>query len=195
MSDIDLSSNYWDKRYLEQSHKWDIGFPSNPLKEYIEQLNVAREIEILIPGCGSAYEVEIALDLGFKNITCLDFSAIVCQGLKAKFGKDIQVCEGDFFMHEGRYDLILEQTFFCAINPNLRNSYALKMKELLKENGKLVGVFFTKKFENPGPPFGGTKEEYLEYFNEIGKVRVFEPCYNSITPRLGSESFVIIEKN
>ena len=30
--------SYWTKRYQEESTGWDIGYPSTPLKEYIDQL-------------------------------------------------------------------------------------------------------------------------------------------------------------
>lgn len=43
--------------------------------------------------------------------------------------------------------VLMEQTFFCAINPSLRKDYVAKMHELLAPNGKLVGVLFDKEFE------------------------------------------------
>ena len=41
-----------------------------------------------------------------------------------------------FFEHNKKYDLILEQTFFCALNPALRRAYVAKVYELLNVNGK-----------------------------------------------------------
>ena len=70
----------------------------------------------------------------------------------------------DFFQWNETYDLILEQTFFCALDPNLRVAYAQKMASMLRPNGKLVGLFFDTDFANDFPPFGGNKEEYLSYF-------------------------------
>ncbi|HXH19987.1 MAG TPA: hypothetical protein VNJ07_12995 [Chitinophagales bacterium] len=32
----------------------------------------------------------------------------------------VRLIHRDFFKHQGRYDLIIEQTFFCAINPKPR---------------------------------------------------------------------------
>jgi thiopurine S-methyltransferase len=71
--------------------------------------------------------------------------------------------------------------------------YARKTSELLVENGKLVGVIFNRDFEG-GPPFGGTKEEYLNYFSiHFRRVEITE-CYNSIKPRMGTELFLKCEK-
>jgi len=66
-----------------------------------------------------------------------------------------QLIYGDFFAHEGRYDLILEQTFFCAIDPSLRISYAQNCASLLEDKGTLPGLLFNRIFDMPGPPFGG----------------------------------------
>jgi thiopurine S-methyltransferase len=67
------------------------------------------------------------------------------------------------------------------------------MADLLKENGKLVGVLFNRNFE-AGPPFGGSKEEYISLFRQKFNVKVMEDCYNSIVPRAGRELFMILEK-
>jgi thiopurine S-methyltransferase len=67
------------------------------------------------------------------------------------------------------------------------------MHELLKNEGKLVGVLFDRDFEN-SPPFGGNAEEYRNYFEPYFTFKVFEPCRNSIAPRAGSELFMILQK-
>jgi thiopurine S-methyltransferase len=106
-----------------------------------------------------------------------------------------QVHHEDFFAHQGAYDLILEQTFFCALEPHLREAYAKKMFDLLKPGGQLVGVLFDREFSSPGPPFGGSKEEYRSYFEPFFEIEKFEPCYNSIPARLGTELFIKLRKS
>ena len=44
-----MEKDFWDKRWEEANTGWDIGYPSTPLKEYIDQLS-DKEIDILIPG-------------------------------------------------------------------------------------------------------------------------------------------------
>ena len=96
----------------------------------------------------------------------------------------------DFFEHKGQYDLILEQTFFCALDPSFREQYVTKMLELLKPKGKLVGVIFTDPIGTNDPPFGATKEEYTKLFNSCFEFKIFEKCMNSIQPRMGRELFI-----
>ncbi|MBX2846521.1 MAG: hypothetical protein KTR13_09960, partial [Saprospiraceae bacterium] len=44
-------------------------------------------------------------------------------------------------------------------------------------------------------PFGGSKEEYLSYFEPHFNIKTFEKAYNSILPRQGNELFGIFEKS
>jgi SAM-dependent methyltransferase len=129
--------------------------------------------------------------LGFTNVHLLDFApeALTLFSERVRdFPKD-QLHYGDFFEHQGKYDLVLEQTLFCAINPNDRKKYAKKMADLIKPSGKLVGVLFNREFEG-GPPFGGSIAEYEPLFSALFSSVYIEPCYNSIKPREGSEVFI-----
>lgn len=189
-----LDEQFWNERYLTQQTGWDIGFASTPIVEYAQQIQ-NKNSQILIPGCGNAYEAIFLAKNGFKNITILDIAPKLIEDLqeKCKNYPQIKVLHQDFFLHHGTYDLILEQTFFCAISPSLRANYAQKMHQLLKENGKLVGILFNRDFET-SPPFGGSGEEYKTYFQSYFTFKTFEPCYNSIAPRAGSEIFMILQK-
>lgn len=192
-----LDDNYWSSRYKSNLTGWDIGDVALPLKTYFEQLN-DKSIKILIPGCGNAHEAKYLLDNGFTDVTLIDISEVLVEKLKNELNEYIQkgfcrVIHQDFFEHQSQYDLIIEQTFFCAIDPQLRSQYANKMYELLKPNGKLVGVMFNREFVG-GPPFGGTKAEYLTYFEPLFSIKTMDDCYNSIKPRAGSELFVNLVK-
>lgn len=191
-----LNEDYWSSRYLNNNTAWDMGKVSPPLKEYFEQLT-NKSISILVPGCGNAYEAEYLLEKGFKNITLIDISPVLVNKLKKQFSdflyKQINIICGDFFTLNQTFDLVVEQTFFCAIDPLLRTNYANKMYELLNENGKLIGVFFNRTFD-AGPPFSGSKAEYHLLFKDKFQIKTMDECYNSINPRKGSELFVILQK-
>ncbi|EDP97172.1 methyltransferase domain-containing protein [Kordia algicida OT-1] len=196
----DATKEYWSQRYKDNSTGWDIGSPSTPLKTYIDQLK-DRNLKILIPGAGNAYEAEYLLQQGFTNIYILDISEIPLQEFKQRnpeFPSDRLLCD-DFFTHKNTYDLIIEQTFFCSFPPlpETRAQYAKHMADLLNPNGKLVGLWFdfplTDDLEKR--PFGGSKEEYLEYFKPYFDVKTFEKAYNSIAPRAGNELFGIFIKS
>ena len=106
-----------------------------------------------------------------------------------------QLIHADFFDLNHTFDLVIEQTFFCAINPELRKKYTLKMKELLSSNGKLIGLLFDAKLNTDHPPFGGNRKEYTAYFESYFKMDVFTKCYNSFHNRQGMELFIKLTKN
>jgi len=192
---LQLEQKYWEQRYQNHTSGWDIGSPSTPIQSYIDQLK-DRSISILIPGAGNAYEAEYLHNAGFSDVTVIDFAPSPIAHLRQRvpeFPAD-NIIEQDFFEHKGQYDLILEQTFFCALTPNLRERYAEKTLELLKPGGTLAGLLFSQSFEKPGPPFGGSLEEYRSLFQDGYHIKVMESCYNSIAPRHGSELFFIMNK-
>lgn len=186
---------YWTKRYQDNETGWDIGAPSAPLKEYIDQLK-NKNIQILIPGAGNAYEAEYLFCNGFRNTVVIDISEEPLKNIKQRIPNfpDSNLIYGDFFKHNGQYDLILEQTFFCALHPSLRNNYAKQMHRLLKPDGKLVGVLFTDPVNAIAPPFGATRAEYITHFEPYFNFNIFETCYNSIKPRAGRELFINLTK-
>ncbi len=192
----ELNPDYWQRRYTDGSNVWDAGDVSTPLKHYFDQLT-SKETKILIPGAGNGYEAEYLFNAGFKNTCLLDYAIYPLNEFKKRVPgfPDSQLIHQDFFKHEGKYDLIIEQTFFCALHPSLRNKYALHMHRLLNEKGKLVGLLFNNPMANRvPPPFGGTEEEYLKYFSPLFNIKTFDQCYNSIPPRKGNEFFIILGK-
>lgn len=160
---MELNQEFWNQRYIDKNTGWDLGKSSPPLVAIFDSIE-NKKAAILIPGCGNAYEAEYLLKTGFTNVTLLDISPALVKAIEAKFknAKGIRVMCEDFFDHQGQYDYIIEQTFFCALNPLLREQYVLKMHSLLKPSGWLTGVMFNRSFEKEGPPFGGTIEEYEE---------------------------------
>lgn len=194
-ANFSLDGNYWSNRYDDGTAVWDLGEVSPPLKNYIDQLT-DKNIRILIPGCGNTHEADYLLKQGFTNITVIDIApALVAQlNEKYKANQNIKIILGDFFKHQGEYDLILEQTFFCALDPALRKDYVAKMHELLAPKGKLVGVLFNRRFEEQGPPFGGDRDDYEPLFANHFILLTFEPCYNSFIKRKDSELFINLLK-
>jgi thiopurine S-methyltransferase len=192
--------NYWTQRYKEQQTGWDIGYPSTPIKEYVDQLT-DNSIEILIPGAGNAYEAEYLWKKGFKNVHILDISDVpLIQFKKRNPNFPVsQMHQADFFDFKGQYDLIIEQTFFCSLVPSDKNrkAYAQHIAKLLKSTGKLVGVWFDIPLADDikKRPFGGDKNLYISYLSPFLKIITFDPCHNSIAPRQGSELFGIFKKN
>ncbi len=195
---MNTEEKYWSNRYQEKQTGWDIGEASAPLKVYINQLENKNQ-KILIPGAGNAHEAEYLFEQGFKNVFVLDISKQPLDTFKKRVPDFLKenLLHVDFFELSGTFDLIIEQTFFCSLEPTKenRNSYAKKMHQLLANKGQLVGLWFChdlNKYDDR--PFGGSKKEYLEYLNPYFETKTFDECYNSIKPREGNELFGIFIK-
>lgn len=185
----------WEKRYQDNETGWDIGSVSRPLQEYFDQLT-NKDLRILIPGCGNAHEAAYLHEKGFSNVFLVDLATTPLKNFAKKypdFPKD-HLIQANFFEHIGVYDLIVEQTFFCAIHPKDRSAYAKQASSLLANGGKLVGLLWAVPMNESHPPFGGSKEEYLQYFKPYFKLKTFELAHNSIKPRAERELFLIAEK-
>ncbi len=192
-------ADFWQQRYEQDSIGWDMGEISPPLKAYIDQLpESAKTQRILVAGAGNAYEVGYLHEQGFTNVTLVDFAPAPIAAFTKRypdFPAENLLCANFFDLSndhrlEGQFDWVLEQTFFCAIDPACRDEYVRHMAALLKPRGKLVGLLFDKDFGKSHPPFGGNRDEYRQRVESCFNIEIMEPCYNSHPARQGSELFI-----
>lgn len=190
-----LNAEYWDVKHEHGETPWQLNIPSPPITAYLDQLR-DKNIRVLIPGAGQGLELDYLLMNGYKHIDVCDVSLHAIERLKERVGDNTSVnfIKGDFFDLQGQYDLILEQTFFCALEPDLREAYINKMYDLLSENGKIVGLLFASHFPMDGPPYGGELNEYKQLFQTKLHIKTIDMCYNSVKPRNRNELFFICEK-
>lgn len=192
---MNLSEEYWDRRYVNNDTGWDLGEISPPLKSYFDQLS-NQDLKILIPGGGNSYEAEYLHQQGFKNVYVVDLSETALNNFKQRVPSfpSSNLLHQNFFDLEMNFDLIIEQTFFCALHPKLRPSYTEKAAELLYKHGKIVGLLFNVPLNPDKPPFGGNKKEYIDYFKPQFQILLMEPAHNSHHSRSGMELFVKVQK-
>lgn len=192
---MELTSTYWNNRYAEGSTGWDLKEVSPPIKAYLDQLE-NKELKILIPGGGYSYEAQYCWEQGFKNVSVVDFSQLALENLKQRVPDfpSLQLIQEDFFTYHGQFDVIIEQTFFCALQPDLRPAYVAHMHTLLKAKGKLVGLLFNFPLTEKGPPYGGSTTAYENLFSEHFDIQKMETSYNSVAARADKELFIKMVK-
>ncbi len=183
-----LDKDFWEGRYIAKTTGWDIGYVSPQLVLFFESLSV-KDQRILIPGCGNGHEAIWLAEHGFTHVSVVDLAKPPLDNVTEKTASKVNCIQGDFFELAEQYDLIIEQTFFCALDPNLRKQYVEKMAYLLAPNGKLAGLLFDTVFEREGPPFGGSTEEYKQLFASHFEVSNLEKAQHSIPARQGREVF------
>ncbi|KAM5357900.1 hypothetical protein ACJZ2D_015803 [Fusarium nematophilum] len=140
----------------------------------------------LVPGCGRGHDVLLLSSWGY-DVWGLDYSTAAeeeavknqkqaeAEGLyEAVEGLDkgkIHWVTGDFFSQdwaknvgteEGKFDLIYDYTFLCALPRDARPQWAKRMTELLSHDGRLICLEFpsTKPMSENGPPWGVSPELY-----------------------------------
>lgn len=156
---------FWDSRYRAGKMPWDFGGIPAALVAYLQTTSPGR---VLIPGCGSGYEVRAFHERGW-DVLAADYSpaAIECarQVLGALADK---VVLADFFSHDfggPEFDVIYERTFLCSLPPDVWAQYARRMAELLVEGGQLIGLFLYGHEDEP-PPYPLTGKQAQELFGE-----------------------------
>mgnify|MGYP001044084631 CR=1 FL=1 len=189
-----LDGNYWEDRYVNNNTGWDMGKVSPPLKIWLDNQS-NKELKILIPGAGNAYEVEYAFANGFQNVFLLDIAPTAVTNFKNRNPNfpEANILLADFFNLEMEFDIIMEQTFFCALDPKIRSRYVSKCHEILKPDGKIVGLQFDFPLTREGPPFGGSVKEYEELYSPLFAIHKMERCLDSIEPRQGKELWVELQ--
>jgi len=121
----------------------------------------------LVPGCGRGYAC-CALARAGNKVVGMDISKTACKAAEdyrdsvGLSSSDIEYVAGNFFEHEGSYDIVYDCTFYCAIEPSLRSKWAAKMRDLVKPGGELVTLIFPVAEYDGGPPFACSTEQMTQ---------------------------------
>ncbi len=188
----------WQEHYESNDLGWDLGQVAPPFAKLWqeEKLPVGK---VLIPGCGRGHEVVFLAENGFE-VTAVDFSEGAVTYLENALSErnlEGRVLHQDFFSlddsHDGVYDLVLEQTFFCAISPRRRQDYALNIARVLRPKGMLVGLFYHTGKEG-GPPYNTTREDIEINFSKNFEIQEFDKTSLSIEQRKDKEWLGVLKK-
>ena len=183
------SPGFWSERFERDFTPWDRGGVPQQLEQFATQTPPGV---ILIPGCGTGYEVACLADAGW-DVTAIDFSPAAVDAARKVLGPLAQrVVEADFFEFAPSrpVDVIYERAFLCALPPRMRADVANRWANLLPAGGLLAGFFFFDDAPK-GPPFGITPEE-LDTLLQPGFERIAdEPVPDSLPVFAGKERWQV----
>lgn len=152
--------DFWTVRYAAGKTPWDFGGVPSALKLFLARS--AAPGSVLVPGCGSGYEVQAFHDAGY-DVTGIDFSPAAIEQAKNTIGvSGERIILGDLFTYDfgpRRFDLIYERTFLCSMPPPRWPNYVNRTADLLSPGGRLIGVFLYGQSSSSGPPFPLTNGE------------------------------------
>ena len=144
--------DFWELRYGACFAPWDAGKVPAQLLAFIR--GSAHPRRVLVPGCGSAWDVRCFAEHGW-DVVGIDFSPAAVQEARRVLGPHAsRVHQADFFapIHEAPFDVVYERAFLCALPRRLWGEWARRMAELLEPGGIVAGFFYFDAGER-GPPF------------------------------------------
>ena len=144
---------FWEKRFRESFTPWDAGRVPGALEQFLK--TEPRDQRVLIPGCGSGYEVRAFAEAGIESLA-IDFAPAAVERAQRTLGPIAHLVRlEDFFEFDfdRPFDLVYERAFLCSLPRPLRPRYVQRVLELLGPRGRIAGFFFFEDGER-GPPFG-----------------------------------------
>ncbi len=192
-------AQFWEDIYLEDDAGWDLGGPTPVFESVVDSLTPGK---MCIMGCGKGHDAIMFAQKGF-DVTAVDFAPSAIRNVKdlaVQSNLNITSIQTDLFSLSpeinGLYDYVIEQTCFCAINPNRRAEYENVVYRLLKPGGQLIGLWFPldKSLDEGGPPWGTTIEEVKSLFSNRWVIDIEKYSEQTISPRLGREKLMVLKK-
>ena len=204
---------YWDDAYREDRDGWDMGTPTPVFTDLLDRLgkdftslgaeDFAQQEQpprVLIPCSGRGYDALLFAEHGWK-VTAVDFAIEPMQWLRTESERaklDVEILQEDMFTlgrsHPGAFDLLVEYTCVCAIDPARREEFVRFSADVLRVGGIVMALLFPVDGRPGGPPFSidvdGFKEQMSVAFDCVHE----STPETSVKPRLGRERLLVWKK-
>src|SRR5260221_8170212 len=165
---------FWDLRYGARFAPWDAGKVPAQLRAFVAASPAPRRI--LVPGCGSAWDVRFLAESGW-DVLGIDLTPVALAAGGGILGplRD-RVRQADFFapIAAEPFDVVYERAFLCALPRRMWRDWAGRMAQLVPPGGILAGFFYFGE-GGRGPPFPPPAPA------ELGAV--LEPAFDRIPAR------------
>ncbi|HEY8278574.1 MAG TPA: methyltransferase domain-containing protein [Bdellovibrionota bacterium] len=197
----DLSPSDWNERYQRGDTPWDLSGPTPEFQRLLDEGLLPPKGKVLVPGGGRGHDAILFAERGFE-VDLVDFAPDALRAALEEASRHkaavYAYCQNFFDLpslgyHQNSYDIVLEYTFFCAIDPAQRARYVKTVASLLKPKGWLVGLFFPLTIDKPGPPFQVSEAEVRELFGREFELTIEKPK-KSVKPREGREFLGLFRK-
>lgn len=181
----------WEARYAHDSTPWDLGQPNPALVIALSRaaaLGMPAPGRALLPACGRGHDAIPLLKAGWSvvGVDLAPSAVAISAAAWARFGRRGEAVQGDVLAlpppARGPFDLVVEHTCLCALDPALEGAWAASMAGALEPGGWLVGIFFHADLPD-GPPFGIPQERLAALVEPAFEILLSEPAEGSIARR------------
>lgn len=193
------SQAFWQGLYEEGQTAWDLGGPTPVFRRLLEEQRLPPG-DMIVLGAGRGYDARLFAANRFA-VTAVDFAPAAVRELHARNDTQnpVAVVQSDIFslnpLLHGRFDYVLEYTFYCAIEPQRRADYASVVAQLLRPGGRFVGLAFPIEARQGGPPFAVDPDQLVSLLSARGLcLEQREAPPDTIAPRRGREELLILQK-
>jgi SAM-dependent methyltransferase len=191
-------SDYWTKIYQDEGNPgWNLGEPAEALKDMLPRLKLPKS-RVLVLGCGEGHDAALFAQAGHV-VTAIDFSEEAIDRAQKNYShvpgltflrKDVFKLEPEF---NKAFDIAFEHTCYCAVNPAERSKMVEVWRQVLHDQGQVMGVFFTM-YKKQGPPYGGSEWELRQRLKDSFQFIFWGRWQKSLPGRQGKELFVLAHK-
>jgi SAM-dependent methyltransferase len=196
---------FWESRYEAKDTGWDLGAAAPPIAEFFARASAPKPpARVIVPGCGRGHDALHLAKLGFE-VLAVDFADPALAALRRRRrnlwipAARCRTLRSDV-VHlparlAGSFDLWLEHTCFCAIDPALRDGYVRTAAQVLRPGGLFVGLMYPFREAGDGPPFPVSEGEVASRFRGAFEILSKETPHNSIERRRGEERLYVMRRN
>ncbi|MFQ5422316.1 MAG: methyltransferase domain-containing protein [Anaerolineae bacterium] len=194
------SVEFWDESYLQGLTGWDLCEPTPVFARLIGDGRITPG-RMIVLGAGKGHDARLFARAGFA-VTAVDFAEEAVKAMRelAEPEAPVAVLQADIFdlpgEMDGRFDLLLEYTCFCAIDPTRRTEYADVVTQLLKPGGLYIALAFPISRHVGGPPFAVQPDGLIFLLTMRGfTLKHREIPADSVASRQGREELLILQKS
>lgn len=167
---------FWQARFEAGQIPWDRG-SVHPAVERVAAKGAPAQGSILIPGCGSGWEVVEWARRGLA-VTAVDYAPAALERTAARLraaglSARLEACDVLEFSPAEPFDYVWEQTCWCALYPDRWQAYAERLHGWLKPGGTLH--FLAMQAVRPEAMAQG-RIEGPPYHTDINAVRALLPA-------------------
>lgn len=191
-------SDFWTQKYHEEANPgWNLGVPTEALKDMLPRLKLPKS-RVLVLGCGEGHDAAFFAQSGHV-VTGVDFSEEAITRAQKNYGSlpGLQFVQQDVFhldpSFHNAFDIVFEHTCYCAVEPHRRKDLVKVWKQVLHDQGQLMGVFFAME-KRQGPPFGGSEWELRRRLQGSFQFLFWGRWRQSRPTRQGKELFILAQK-
>lgn len=140
--------DFWQNRFESRQTPWDRGAPGPQLAAWLADGTLRPGERVLVPGCGSGWDVAALARAGVQA-TGLDYTPAAVELARDRLaaeGLAAPVHLADVLAWEPAdpVDAVYEQTCLCALHPDEWTTYAAQLHRWLRPGGRLLALFMQK---------------------------------------------------